>query len=108
MRNNKLFIAMPSLDDIKMDALRMSLESDEALFDRHGDAGTAYKTQHFGFATVAPKVTGKNPRLFWRMLGCSFVYLPCGWQNDRHSCKAFVWAELLGKKVIFQEDGRCR
>ena len=106
--NNKLFIAMPSLDDIKMDTLRVSLEMDENLFDRHGDACVACKEKHFGFSTVVPKVTKKNIRCFWRMLRCSYIYLPCGWQDDRHSCRSFMWAELLGKRVIFEEDGRCR
>ena len=108
MRNNKLFIAMTSLDDIKLDDLRMRLERDETLFDRHGDAGVVYKTKHFGFATVVPKLNGKSTRILGRILCCSYIYLPCGWQNDKLSCKAFMWAELLGKKVIFQEDGRCR
>lgn len=108
MRNNRLFIAMPSLDDIHMDALRTWLESDEELFDKYGDADVAIEKRHFGFATVAPKYTSRAVRCFWRMVGCSYVYLPCGWQHDKHSRRSFAWAELFGKTVIFQEDGRCR
>lgn len=108
MRNNKLFIAMPSLADSKMDGLRVSLEIAYTLFDRHGDAEVALRENHFGFSTVAPKRGDSKFKCFCRMLGCSFIFLPCGWQADKCSRKAFAWAEFLGKKVIFEEDGRCR
>lgn len=108
MRNNKLFIAMPSMSDIKMDALRVRLESSEALFDMHGNADVALRENHYGFSTVAPKKTDSKFKCFRRMLGCSYVYLPRGWHVDKCSRKAFAWAEFFGKKVIFEEDGVCR
>lgn len=107
--NNKLFIAMSTLSEVKLDELRVRLERDDELFDRHGSAEVAYNEKHFGFSTVSPKVSRTGGvRWFGRFLGCSSIYLPCGWQKDKRSRKAFALAELLNKKIIFEEDGRCR
>lgn len=108
MKNNRLFIAMPSMAEALMDDLRKKLEIDYTLFDRHGNADVAIREKHYGFSTVAPNKTDSKFRCFRRMLGCSFIYMPCGWQADKCSRKAFAWAEFLCKKVIFEEDGRCR
>ena len=108
MKNNRLFIAMPSMAEAMMDGLRKKLEIADTLFDRHGNADVALREKHFGFSTVAPKRGDGKFKCFRRMLGCSFIYMPCGWQTDKCSRKAFAWAEFLGKKVIFEEDGRCR
>lgn len=108
MKNNRLFISMPSMAEALMDDLRKKLEVADTLFDRHGNADVALRENHYGFSTVAPKKTDSKFRCFRRMLGCSFIYMPCGWQADKCSRKAFAWAEFLGKKVIFEEDGRCR
>ena len=97
--NNRLFIAMyvPRLDD-----LRVRLEGYH-MFDRYGDARLAEKYKHFGFATVVP-----GDRWFRRLLGCSYVYMPSGWWDDATARKVFAWAEFLNKRIIFEEDGRCR
>lgn len=107
--NNKLFIATSSMDDSRIELLRISIECDSMLFDRHGSADIAYIEKHFGFSTVVPEVRKNGDiRWFWRFLSCSSLYLPCGWQKDKCSRRAFAWAEILNKKVIFEEDGRCR
>lgn len=98
--NNRLFIAthVPGLDD-----LRVRLEGYHT-FDRYGDARLVERYKHFGFATVAPD----KDRWLWRLLGCSYVYMPCGWWGDATARKVFAWAEFLNKRIIFEEDGRCR
>lgn len=105
--NNKVFIAMHIVNPVMQDELRMDVEGYH-LFDRHGDAHLAEKYSHFGFSSVVPSVRNGRVIWFWRLLGCSYVYLPCGWQDDKCSRKAFAWAEILGKKIIFEEDARCR
>lgn len=105
--NNKIFIAMRTKNERLLDDTRLRLEGYH-FFDRYGDAGLSEKYGHFGFATVVPKVTESKAKCFFRMLRCSYVYLPCGWNGDKCARKCFAWAEFLGKKVIFEEDGRCR
>lgn len=105
--NNKIFIAMPIWNEARMDDLRVRLEGYH-MFDRYGDAGLVDKYNHFGFASVIPDMSGCRVRWFRRLLGCSYVYFPCGWQNDTTARKCFAWAEFLNKRIIFEEDGRCR
>ena len=105
--NNKMFIAMPIRNDMKMDGLRMCIEGYN-MFDRYGDDRLAEKYSHFGFASVIPDMSGSRVRWFRRLIGCSYVYFPCGWQNDTTARKVFAWAEFLNKRIIFEEDGRCR
>lgn len=109
MKNNRLFVVMPSMAELKMEDLRNRLERDDELFDRHGSWEGIVKSEHFGFVTCVPRVKDSGRvKWFMRMLRCSYVYLPCGWHNDKVSRKAFIWADVLGKRVIFEEDGRCR
>lgn len=105
--NNKMFIAMPIRDEKRMGAMRMRVEG-QHIFDRYGDARLAEKCRHFGFSSVIPDLSGCRVRWFRRFLGCSYVYFPCGWQNDTTARKCFAWAEFLNKRIIFEEDGRCR
>lgn len=105
--NNKLFIPIHGISEARMDDMRVRLEGYH-MFDRYGDARLAEKYKHFGFATVVPKIKDGKPMCFLRMLGCSYVFFPCGWQDDKCARKAFAWAEFLNKRIIFEEDGRCR
>lgn len=105
--NNKIFIAMYIANDARLDDLRINLEGYH-MFDRYGDAHLVEKYQYFGFASVVPCMKNGKVRWFWRLLGCSYVYMPCGWHEDVMSRKCFAWAEFLNKKIIFEEDGRCR
>jgi len=105
--NNKIFIALHTRNGALLDMLRDKLE-DGDFFDRYGTAEMSARYGRFGFVTVAPDGERGQWSCFRRMLGCSYVYLPRGWQGDRCSRKAFIWAEILGKNVIFEEDERCR
>lgn len=105
--NNKMFIAVHNGDKAELDAMRMRLESED-VFDRYGDARVAEKAKRFGFETVVPGRGASKFRCLKSLLGCSYVYLPCGWRNDKCGRRAFTVAELLGKKMVFEEDGRCR
>ena len=102
--NNKVFIAADIRNEAVKDVVRGRVES-RHFFDRYGDACIADRFCHFGFASVVP---GDGGRWFFRLVGCSFVYFPCGWHRDRVGRRCMMWSELLGKKVIFEEDSRCR
>lgn len=105
--NNKVFIAAHVRNDAVLDTMRERVEGYH-FFDRYGDASLAERYKHFGFASVVPEYKGGKAKCFMRMLGCSYIYLPCGWHEDVMSRKCFAWAEFLNKKVIFEEDSRCR
>lgn len=105
--NNKIFIAMHIGNSAMLDGIRMEVEGYH-VFDRHGSAFLVDKYGHFGFSSVVPLVKNGKVRWFWRLLGCSYVYFPSGWHEDVMSRKCFAWAEFLNKKVIFEEDSRCR
>lgn len=105
--NNKVFIAADVRNEAVLDAMRVRLEGED-FFDRYGDASLSERYEHFGFATVAPAKRNGKTRYFWRLLGCSYVYMPCGWHGDKCGRRSMMWAELLGKVVIFEEDARCR
>lgn len=91
-----------------MDELRLSLERDVDLFNRYGDARLSCRNGYFGFKTVVPNRGESKLRCFFRMLVCTYVFLPCGWHEDECSRKAYRWADCLGKKIIYGEDRRCR
>lgn len=103
MRNNRIYIAMPSMDAAQMDMLRERIERDVELFNRHGEAAAAYRTGRFGFETVVPEVSGGRVRWLWRMVGCSYVYFPRYWHSDPVARRMFEWATVFGKSVIFEE-----
>lgn len=106
--NNKVFIAAHVRNHAVLDTMREHVEGYH-FFNRYGDPSLAGKYGKFGFVSVTPdeKKDGKV-KCFMRLLKCSYVYLPCGWHEDKCACRAFMFAELLGKKVIFEEDSRCR
>lgn len=105
--NNKIFIATKTKNEALLDDLRIQLEGYH-FFEHYGDQKLVQKYNRVGFATVVPDKEKGKFMCFMRMLRCSYVYMPCGWHNDDCSRKAFAWAEFFGKKVIFEEDGRCR
>lgn len=105
--NNKVFIAAHVRNDAVLDTMRERVEGYH-FFDRYGDASLAERYNHFGFASVVPEYKGSKAKCFMRMLGCSYIYLPCGWHEDKCVRRCVAWAEILGKKVIFEEDARCR
>lgn len=105
--NNKIFIATKTKNEALLDNLRIRLE-DYCFFEHYGDLNLVRKYNRVGFATVVPDKEDGRFRRFMRMLGCSYVYMPCGWNTDDYGRKTFAWAEFFGKKVIFEEDGRCR
>jgi hypothetical protein len=105
--NNRLFIVKNVGSEDEFDALRMRLEKED-VYDRYGDADVAVRTGRFGFDAVVPKVRDGKTGSFLGMLRCSYVYMPCGWHGDKRSRTAMRWARMLGKKVIFEEDDRCR
>ena len=105
--NNKVFIAAHVRNEAMLDTMRERVEGYH-FFDRYGNDKLSEKYGKFGFKSVAAERDGGNVKCFMKMLRCSYVYLPCGWHDDKCSRKAFAWAEFLNKKIIFEEDGRCR
>ena len=105
--NNKIFIPSRDMNAAVLDDIRINLESHN-FFSKYGDPYLSEKKHHYGFATVVPDRTRTKFNCLVRMLGCSYIYLPCGWQYDNCATKALWLAEFFGKKVIFEEDGRCR
>lgn len=105
--NNKCFIAAHVRNDAVLDTMRERVEGYH-FFDRYGDPRLADKYGKFGLVSVVPDAEKGSLKCFFRMFKCSYVYLPCGWHADRCGRKSMMWAELLGKKVIFEEDSRCR
>ena len=105
--NNKVFIAAHVRNDAVLDTMRERVEGYH-FFDRYGDVRLSEKYGKFGFVSVVPSERSGKVKCFMRMLGCSYVYLPCGWHEDKCGRNAFTFAELLGKRIIFEEDARCR
>lgn len=105
MRNNKVFIAPCIRNAAVLDAVCERVES-YGFFDRYGDASSVGGGDRLGFVSVAGG--GRRLRSFAALLGCSYVYFPCGWHEDRRCRAVLVWSELLGKRMIFEEDSRCR
>lgn len=105
--NNKVFIAAKVRNQAVLDTMRERVEGYH-FFDRYGDPSLVDKYGKFGFVSVVPDEGGGKARCFFRMLGCSYVYLPCGWHEDKCGRKCAAFAEVFGKKVIYEEDSRCR
>ena len=105
--NNRIFIPSRDMNAALVDDIRIKLESTD-FYKKYGCLYLSEKKHHYGFATVVPDRTKTKFNCLVRMLGCSYIYLPCGWQYDSCAKKALWWAEFFGKKVIFEEDGRCR
>lgn len=105
--NNKVFIAAHIRNDAVLETIRERVEGYH-FFDRYGDVRLSDKYGKFGFASVVPSEKNGKAKCFLRMLGCSYIYLPCGWHDDKCARKAMMFAELLGKRIIFEEDARCR
>lgn len=109
-RNNKVFIVGDTTKELwrhKMHNMETLVES-PWFFDRYGDVRFSDKYGKFGFVSVVPEYSGGKAKCFLRMLGCSYIYLSCGWHEDKCVRRCVAWAEILGKKVIFEEGSRCR
>lgn len=103
--NNKVFVATSAIGTRELEDVRVRIEQED-FFDRYGEAYLSVKYGHFGFATVVPqaRLGKRNPRWFWRMMRCSYVFFRRGWIKDPIAYRAFSWATYFGKTIIFEED----
>lgn len=85
-------------------------------FNRYGSAEVYYKCERFGFKAVSPREFNARVRYkkrWWYMVrsychlvGCSYVYMLRGWHESRGARREHTLATLLGKEIIYEEDGR--
>ena len=104
--NNRVYIPMPGMSRIRIETLRGMIERDSSLFNRYGDLDTAYRERRYRFVTDVPEEGQSRLRCLVRMLRCSHIYLPAGWQGGRCANIALFVSGLLGKIVIKEEDNR--
>lgn len=115
--NNKVFISGPITGhaDWRMrfdDAERTVLH--DIFFDRYGNADLYYRYGYFGFRPVNPSAFGDESkswrwnmvRSIWKLLGCSYVFFMRGWHDSRGCRIEHTVADLLGKRIIYEEDMR--
>lgn len=115
--NNKVFISGPITGhaDWKMrfdDAERTVLH--DKFFDRYGTSDLYYKCGYFGFKPVNPATfcdVSKSwrwnmARCIWKLLGCSYVFFMRGWHDSRGCRIEHTFADLFGKRIIYEEDMR--
>lgn len=120
--NNRIYISGP-ITGVKgwervFAAAEATCES-VAFFDRHGGFYLYYKSRRFGFEAVSPRefnagVRYKRYKRWWLnmmrsyffLIGCSYVYMLRGWHESRGARREHTLATLLGKEIIYEEDGR--
>lgn len=115
--NNKVFISGPITGhaDWRMrfdDAERTVLH--DIFFDRYGNADLYYRYGYFGFRPVNPSAFGDESkswrwnmvRSVWKLLGCSYVFFMRGWHDSRGCRIEHTFADLFGKRIIYEEDMR--
>lgn len=105
--NNKVFVALRTSDGSLLDGIRSKVESGE-FFNRYGSAELYGKYGRFGFESVFVCPGACFFVAFLSMIGCSYVYFPCGWGSDKLMRKLLAVAEVFGRRMIFEEDWRCR
>lgn len=117
--NNKIYISGPITghrdwrERFTDAVLRVS---DAYFFDRHGIADLSERYGAFRFEPVSALDYGRDDRSWrwnmrrslWHLLRCSTVYFMRGWHESRGCRIEFTAAEMLGKRIIFEEDERCR
>lgn len=94
--NNRIYIA-----SAVSESTREWLLSHQC-FDRFGDASLVARHHCFGFELVEPE--RRWWRILWRLLNCTYIFLPRNWYKDEYASLAFVIADLLGKITIYGED----
>ena len=117
--NNRIYISGP-ITGVKgweraFAAAEAKCESVE-FFDRHGGFDLYCKSRRFGFEAVSPREFNAGvrykkwrwymTRAYFYLLGCSYVYMLRGWHESRGARREHTLATLLGKKIIYEEDGR--
>lgn len=105
--NNKIFVALKTKNVALLEGIRSTVDGDE-FFNRYGSAELYGKYGRFGFESIVVYDFAGFFDTVLTMLGCSHVYFPCGWNSDKVMRKVFAIAEVFGKRMIFEEDWRCR
>lgn len=117
--NNKIYISGPITEH--KDCRRRFTEavihvSQPEFFDRYGTAEMSERYGVFRFNTMSALSYGHDDKSWrwnmrksiWKMLWCSTVYFLRGWHESRGARIEFSIANVLGKRIIFEEDARCR
>lgn len=115
--NNKVYISGPITGHADWrvrfdDSEKTVLQS--IFFDKYGNADLYYKYGYFGFKPVNPERFGdvskswrwNMVRCIWKLLGCSYVFFMRGWHDSRGCRIEHTVADLLGKRIIYEEDMR--
>lgn len=115
--NNKVYISGPITghSDWKMrfdDAER--IVDSLVFFERYGNDDLYYKYGYFGFRTVSPADFGDESkswgcnmiRSIWKLIWCSHVFFMRGWHESRGCRIEHTFADLFGKRIIYEEDMR--
>ena len=117
--NNKIYISGPITGhkDWRMRFTEAVIHvTQPEFFDRYGSAEMSERYRVFRFKTVSALSYGRDDKSWrwnmrksiWKMLWCSTVYFLRGWHSSRGARIEFRIAEMLGKRIIFEEDSRCR
>ena len=115
--NNKVFISGPITGHadwrVRFDnSEKTVLQTD--FFDKYGNADLYYKDGYFGFKPVNPEKFGDVSKSWrwnmvkcvWKLLGCSYVFFMRGWHDSRGCRIEHTFADLFGKRIIYEEDMR--
>ena len=117
--NNKIYISGPITghkDWCERFTIAVIRVSQPEFFDRYGTAEMSERYGVFRFEPVSALDYGCDDKSWrwnmrksvWKMLWCSTVYFLRGWHKSRGARIEFRIAEILGKRIIFEEDSRCR
>lgn len=113
--NNKIYISGPITGHSDW---RVRFENAEDnvtkawFFERYVSDDVAERYDICGFCPVSALGYGREDKSWrwnmrkslWKMLWCSTVYFMKGWSNSRGARVEFLVAEILGKRMIFEED----
>lgn len=113
--NNKIFISGPITGH--HDWRDMFEEAEECVrmasfFDRYGGGVIEGETyEPVSALSYGRKDVSRRRNMvvsLWNMLWCSTVYFMRGWHMSKGARIEFLVADILGKRMIFEEDVRCR